>query len=66
MKIYKHIGNGHYGMGSAVICIAKTKGDALKTIREELNKMGLKDEVIRVEEDVIYNPILVHTKSGDY
>ena len=65
MRIYKHIGKGHY-IGSCIVIIAEDEDIAKHLISIELINMGLRDEPLDIEEfEIIKNTIIVK-QDGDY
>lgn len=65
MKIYKHTGNGHY-IGSCIIVLSENRSNAEIIIVNELNKNGLGDEELNIEEIEIQNNLIILSENGDY
>jgi len=65
MKIYKHEGPGHY-IGSCIIVLANSYGEAVHMIQEELIKTGLPNEKLDIEEFKIDQPKFIYKHNGDY
>ncbi len=66
MKIYTHIGKGHY-IGSTISVLAKSKKMATYMIRNELDSVGLHNECVDiVEVSNIKIPKVIISINGDY
>jgi len=65
MKIYKHIGAGHY-IGSCVIVVAEDEETAKTTIRKILDDEGLEDEPLNVAQMPTKPNTIVYKHNGDY
>lgn len=65
MKIYKHEGPGHY-IGSCIIVLANSYGEAIHMIKDELIKTGLPDDELNVESFEINQTKFIYKHNGDY
>jgi hypothetical protein len=65
MKIYKHIGAGHY-IGSCVIVISENEETAKTMIRKMLDDEGLEDEPLNVVRVPTKPNTIVYKHNGDY
>ena len=64
-SLWIHRGAGHY-IGSLVIVCAENKTDAETIIRDQLDKIGLKEEPLEVTEVVFSKNSVIVCKDGDY
>lgn len=65
MRLYKHEGSGRY-IGSCIVVVADSLGDAEIHIKALLIKNGLSGEVLQVVEMDIYSGLKVVEINGDY
>jgi hypothetical protein len=64
-KIYVHSGKGHY-VGSGIVVVEESKEEATKLVRSLLDKNGLTDEEVSLEEFKIKKGEVVYLDNGDY
>lgn len=65
MKAYTHTGKGHY-VGSVCVVLAESQKEAEKIIRDYLDRNGLSDENLNIQECSLGIPVIIYAQNGDY